>query len=44
MSSNKKYGRMDRLDMQTHEYKGITMVETAINTYEYDCQNSEIFT
>ena len=35
---------MDRLDMQTEEYKGKTMVGTAITNFKYDFQNSEIFT
>ena len=38
------YERMDRLDMQTEEYKGKTMVGTAITNFKYDFQNSEIFT
>ena len=38
------YERMDRLDMQTEEYKGKTMVGTAITNFKYDYQNSEIFT
>ena len=38
------YGRMDRLDLQTEEYQGITMVGNVITTFKYDFQISVIFT